>query len=314
MMPITMKQLEAFHAVMSAGGVTRAAEQIGVSQPAISRIIADFETSVGFPLFLRATRNMLPTARARTLHAEVERAFLGLNHIEMIVSALRERGEGQLRLGVVPSLLPMVSGELIAPFSRLHPAASISIEVVATLNAIDWVSFRQTDLGVTFESLSGPGIETSRIGRTEAACIVASGHRLTTLGRPIRARDLQGEVFISYKPDSGFRTEVDRLFLADGIERDLRFEARTTAGVCELVAALGGVAIVPSPGPQLSADARLALVSFRPRIMSDVVLVQPTGGALSPLARAFAAFAKGRKIDFLADLKGAGKQLQGNGL
>jgi DNA-binding transcriptional LysR family regulator len=300
-MPITIKQLEAYHAVMSLGSVTRASRQLGVSQPAISRIIADFEESAGFPLFTRASRNLVPTARGRALHAEVARAYLGLGHIENSMQTLRERGEGQLRLGVVPSLLSHVSQNLVASFMRLHPQASITVEVVATLNALDWVSFRQTDLGITFEAISGSGIETSVIGQTEAACVVPKDHRLALAGKRVKARDLTGEVFVSYMPDSGFRIEIDRLFTLQGIQRDLRLEARTTAAVCELAAALGGVTIVPSPGPHLAADTRLAILPFRPRLVSDVVLVQPTGMVHPPLASAFAAHAIAQRIDFLAD-------------
>jgi DNA-binding transcriptional LysR family regulator len=300
-MSITLKQLEAYHAVMSSGSVTRAARQLGVSQPAISRIIADFEESAGFALFTRAARNLVPTARGRALHAEVARAYLGLGHIEDSMRMLRERGEGQLRLGVVPSLLSHVSLHLVGPFMRLHPRASISVEVVATLNALDWASFRQTDLGITFETISGSGIETRVIGQTEAACVVPAGHRLATAGKPVHARDLTGEIFISYMPDSSFRTQTDHVFSHEALQRDLRLEARTTAAVCELVAALGGVAVVPSPGPHLASDRRLAMLPFRPRLVSDVLLVQPGGVLLSPLASAFAAHALAQSIDFLAD-------------
>ena len=296
-MAITLKQLDAFHAVMSSGSVTRASEALGVSQPAISRMIADLELSVGIPLFQRTSRTLVPTSQARTLHAEVGRVFLGLNHIEAIAAGLREGGEGQLRLGVVPSLLPTISAKLIAPFSRLHPTASISIEVVATLNTLDWLSFRQTDLGITFEPMSSPGLETRKIGQVEAVCVVPAGHRLAKLGRPVGTGDLNGETFISYKPDSAFRAEVDRLFEDRNVSRNLRFEARTTSAVCELVAALGGVSVVPSSGPHLTSDSRLAVLPFAPSLGSDIVIVRPSLGSLSPLADDFIRFAAAQQID-----------------
>jgi DNA-binding transcriptional LysR family regulator len=302
-MSITLKQLEAYHAVMSLGSVTRAARQLGVSQPAISRMLADFGETAGFDLFTRASRNLVPTVRGRALHAEVTRTYLGLRHIETSMQMLREKGEGQLRLGVVPSLLSHVSQYLVAPFMRLHPDVSILVEVVATLNALDWVSFRQTDVGITFEQISGSGIETNTIGKTEAACVVPIGHRLAAAGKPVHARDLRGETFISYMPESGFRAQVDRIFTLEGVERNIRLEARTTAAVCELAAALEGVTIVPSPGPYLIADKRLVVLPFRPRLMSEVILVQPATAAMqSPLASTFAAFAIEQRIDFLDSL------------
>ncbi|MCA3663906.1 MAG: LysR family transcriptional regulator [Methylobacterium sp.] len=298
-MAITLKQIEAFHSVIVTGTVTRAADKLGVSQPAVSRMIADLESSVGFPLFVRSARQLVPTVRARTLHAQVERSFLGLQHIEATADALRQNGEGQLRLGVVPSLLPTISRDLIAPFVRLHPLASISIEVVATLNTLDWLSFRQTDIGITFEAMSHAGLETRMIGQTEAVCIVSSRHPLTRLGRAVEPRDLSGATFVSYMPDSGFRAEIDHVLAAAQVRPDSRIEVRTTAAACELVAALGAVTLVPSPSPQLAADNRIVMLPFRPSLINDVVLVQSVGPGRSPLAQAFVEFAAQRSINFL---------------
>lgn len=310
-MAITLKQIEAFHSVIITGTVTRAADKLGVSQPAISRLIADLEGHVGFPLFVRSSRQVVPTVRARTLHAQVERSFLGLQHIEATANALRQNGEGQLRLGVVPSLLPIISRDLIAPFVRLHPLASISIEVVATLNTLDWLSFRQTDIGITFEAMSRAGLETRSIGRTEAACVVQAEHPLTKLGRAIEPRDLSGETFVSYMPDSGFRAEIDRVLATAQVRLDSRIEVRTTAAACELVAALGAITLVPSPSPQLAADNRIVMLPFRPILISDVVLVASTGFARSPLAKAFFEFAADRSINFLSGLPGHNRRPRG---
>jgi DNA-binding transcriptional LysR family regulator len=291
-MALTLRQVEAFHAVMSAGGVTRAADLLGVSQPAISRMIAEFEAAVGFPLFLRASRTLVPTPRARALHAEVERSFLGLGHIAAIAAGLRERGEGQLRLVVVPSLLPMACEGPVAEFARRFPAAGVSIEVAAALNAIDWAAARHADLGITTEDIVNPSVIAEPIGRIEAVCVMPAAHRLAAIRRPIRPRDLADALFVSFRPDSAFRAEIDRVFDAAAVARDLRIEARTTAAVCELVAALGGVAVVPVGGPHLAADTRLAVRPFAPRLISPVALIRPTGAPLSPLASEFAAIVR----------------------
>lgn len=295
-MALTLRQVEAFHAVMSTGGVTRAAELLGVSQPAISRMIAEFETGVGFTLFLRASRTLVPTPRARALHAEVERSFLGLGHIAAIAAGLRERGEGQLRLVVVPSLLPMASAGPVAEFMRRFPAAAVSIEVVAALNAIDWAAARQADLGLTIEEIANPSVIAQPIGAIDAVCIMPAAHPLATRRGPIRPRDLAEDIFVSFHQDSAFRAEIDRVFAADHVARDLRVEARTTAAVCELVAALHGVAIVPIGGPHLAADARLAVRPFLPRLESRIALIRPAAVPMSPLVSEFVAIATAPRL------------------
>ncbi|MBL8588567.1 MAG: LysR family transcriptional regulator [Methylobacteriaceae bacterium] len=300
-MALTFKQLEAFRAVIAAGSVTRAAAALRVSQPAISRLLAEMEQQAGFALFVRSSRSLSPTARARALHAEVERSFVGFRRIESVIMALRERGEGQLRLAVVPSLASIVSSRLIGPFVERHPQASVSLEIVATLNALDWRSTGAVDLGVTFEPTTAPGVHSVRIGRTEAVCVTPVGHPLTRLGRDVRPQDLRGATFVSYQSDSLFRGEVDRLFAARDVRRDMRLDARTTAAVCELVAATGGVAIAPCPGPDIVADARLALLRFRPRMASQVTIVTPSGATPS-LVQSFIAHACAEKVDFAGDL------------
>lgn len=303
-MAMTFKQLEAFHAVIVAGSVTRAAAMLRVSQPAISRLLADLEASAGFALFVRTARQLSPTERARALHAEVERSLVGLGQIEEVARALRERGEGQLRLAVIPSLLSAVTGQMLAPFAAAHLSISVCVEVAATLDELDWLGARQCDLGITFEPMSQPGIEAEIIGATEAACVVPHDHPLAQRARPVGPADLAGWPFISYRLDSAFRADVDRLFEAAAIARDMRFEARTTAAVCELVAATGGVAIIPCTGPALAADARLALLPLRPCLSSQVLLIRAPG-VLSPPATAFTDFIRTRRLDFVGQLPSA---------
>ena len=66
---ITSRQLEAFRAIMEHGTVTAAAERLGVSQPAVSKILAGLEHEIGYPLFTRIKRRLAPTSEARLLAA-----------------------------------------------------------------------------------------------------------------------------------------------------------------------------------------------------------------------------------------------------
>ena len=300
-MPLTFRQLEAFHAVMTAGSVTQAAGQLGVSQPAISRVLADLELNVGFPLFEKMARKLRPTERARLLHAEVERSLSGLAQIEAIADRLREQGEGQFRLAIVPSLVAAICEHVLTPYAAAHPGVSIIVETPTTLNALDWSSGAQADLGITFEPIALPGVTSEVLGHTEAVCLLPGGHDLMRRASPITPTDLAGLPFVSYRLDSGFRAEVDRVFAARQIQRDLRFEARTTAAVCELVAATGGASIIPCPGPDIAADHRLGMLPFRPALSSTVRAICPAGPP-SRLARLFLEFLRSHPIDFTGGL------------
>ena len=74
---ISLRQIEAFRAVMVTGTVTQAAKMLEVSQPAVSRMISYLEYEIGFKLFSRASRQLIPTDEGRAFYDEVERSFIG---------------------------------------------------------------------------------------------------------------------------------------------------------------------------------------------------------------------------------------------
>ena len=97
-MTVRLRQLEAFSAVARFGGVTAAADALGVSQPAISRLLASFGESVGFPLFERRDGRLRPTREARYLLGEVDRMLASAERIEELMGDLSERKGGYLRI------------------------------------------------------------------------------------------------------------------------------------------------------------------------------------------------------------------------
>ena len=106
---ITSRQLEAFRAIMAHGTVTAAAERLGVSQPAVSKILAGLEHEIGYPLFTRIKRRLAPTSEARLLEQEVARLYHSLERVTEVAREIRERQIGDLLaqtfLGAVDFLL-----------------------------------------------------------------------------------------------------------------------------------------------------------------------------------------------------------------
>ncbi|OXH86866.1 LysR family transcriptional regulator, partial [Burkholderia multivorans] len=95
---LRIRQIEAFRAVMQRHTVTRAARDLHISQPAVSRLIADLEARVGFVLFERQQGRFTPTAQARVLYEEVERAFIGLDRVAQAAEQIRAMRRGTLRV------------------------------------------------------------------------------------------------------------------------------------------------------------------------------------------------------------------------
>lgn len=285
----TFRQIEAFQAVMTNGSVTKAADALGLGQPAVSRLIADLEEAVGLRLFVRTARSLVPTTKARELAREVERSFLGMNHICSTARRLAESDHGAVRIAVVPSLLDEIVPELLGPFTKAHPEIGVSLEVATTLETAELLSTVNCDFGITNEHTLVNGLNVQVVARRAAECAMPRRHRLAQFGRPLKPEDFEGERFVSFMPTSGFRRQIDKIFDAAQVRRDLRYEARTTAAACEMVLALDAVTILPV-APRIDPGSRLRLLPFQPELVSQVALLRQRHRTLTPAAEQFAAF------------------------
>ncbi len=283
---ITLRQIEAFRAVMISGTVTQAANMLCVSQPAVSHILSDLEHRLDLKLFIRAKRRLIPTEEARALFDEVERAFTGLQQIAQAAESIRQYHRGHLRLITFPSLASTLMVDLIARFCERYPEIAVSLEVQPTQRVFDWIISHHCDLGLLATPIGNAGVAGDTIATASAVCVLPSAHPLAAK-ETIRPPDLAGLPFISFKGDSTFRHAVDSIFEDADVARDMKLEARSAEGICGLVAAGLGVSIV---GPAVSFDGfprGLAIRPFEPEIRQELVLIHAANKPLSRLSEQF---------------------------
>ncbi len=106
-----LNEIEAFDAVMRMGSTMRAADLLGVSQPAISRAIARLASSTRLTLFKTVRGRLVPTPEAELFQAEVRAAFAGLDHLKSKAAAIREFGSGNHQDRLLPSAGPLLYAE-----------------------------------------------------------------------------------------------------------------------------------------------------------------------------------------------------------
>ena len=306
---VTLRQIEAFRAVMISGTVTQAANMLFVSQPAVSRILGDLEREVGFKLFTRANRQLIPTDEARALYDEVERAFIGLQQIDQAATSIRDYRGGHFRLITIPVLASTIMADLIARFVERYPEILVSLEVRPSQRVFEWLVSQQCDMGLTSTPTDNVNVATRPIATASAVCVLPERHPLTAK-KTIRPKDLAGLPFVSFKSDAPFRHRVDEAFKVAGVSRDLRLETRTSEAVCGLVASGLGVSVI---GPVVSADALpkgLAFRAFKPEIKQELSLVYSANKTLSRLSQQFIEVVE----TYMAERKPAGPSADGVGI
>lgn len=273
---------------MQRRSVTRAAESLGISQPAVSRLLADFEAGVGFALFERRQGRLVPTAEAHALNEEVERAFVGLERVAQAAAQIRERRRGTLTIAATPDLAADFLPRVVASFMLEHEGVDVALVAHESAVVLEHVSAQRCDLGMLAQSMAHPQVRLEALGEWPMRCIVPRGHRLARK-RAISAADCADEAFVSFAATSERRSRVDRVFAEAGVVRRLCVEATLAQSVVSLVEAGAGIALVDAL-TAAGAAACVAVKRFAPALPESLYVAQiarAAGQARPALADAF---------------------------
>src|SRR5262245_41066425 len=126
---INSRQVEAFRAVVLANTVSSAATRMGISQPAVSRLIADLERTIGFQLFERRRRRLHIRPEGKILFREVENSFRGIEKIAHCAMDIRDYKSGYVRLASMPAVSLGLLPSVIQKFHSNFPSVGVSIQI-----------------------------------------------------------------------------------------------------------------------------------------------------------------------------------------
>lgn len=243
-MPLSLRHIEIFNAVVSAGGITPAARQLRTSQPTVSREIRELERLVGFRLFNRDGRRLRPTDEALSLHAEVRRSFVGLDRINRTADSIREQTLDRVTIACLPvyaqSLLPPVCRVVMAE----NPAIHLTIHVLEQPLLLHELGSHNYDICI-LEAADTDEAEAD-VTRHEVGNEVCVFPRTSPLARKrlIRPADLAGMDFIYFSDADAYRQRIDKVFEEQKVQRRLAIESTTVASICALIEAGVGVSII----------------------------------------------------------------------
>ena len=285
-MKITFRQIDAFQTLITSGTVTKTAALLEVSQPAVSRLIADLEKTAGFKLFNRSGRELEPTLEGRLFAEEVAQSMSGLKRIEQAAQNIRDFNHVKLRLVSTPPFASTLAPVLIKKFSKRHPNVHVCLEVQSDDERIEWMVLKNQDFGVAVSTGRNRNIAAHELLCTEAVCILPVSHRLAG-NKSVSPEDLVGEIFVSYFEGSLFKSDIDKAFNVAKVRRLTRYEGKTTGAIIGMVGAGLGVSIISSGFGAGSFDQRCTTVPFIPQISYTAELLWSTQRGLSTIQSEF---------------------------
>jgi len=292
------RQLAAFCAVVERRSFSRAAEQLGVTQPAVSLQIRSLEKRLGRQLLDRSGRRVEPTEAGQRLYRSAQRL---LAQEEQLLAELGEETDGEIggRLEIGAStgpggtVLPLVLGE----FQRSHPAVTVALSVSDTQHVIEQVARRELELGVVGAQRRHRGVVFEPFFRDEVVLAVPRGHAFAD--RTVSIDELRAEPIVLMQEGAGVRQVIEDELRAVGVRlRDL--DVRLELGLQESArsAAIAGYGLTFISRTAIDADVAAGALAIA-RVegldpVREIMLVRSTGRAETRVAQEFVDFARAR--------------------
>ncbi len=283
-----LRDVEIFRTVMQSGTASRAADLLGISQPAVSQAIKRLETEAGLALFVRARARLQATPEARAFLLEVERSFVGIDSLQHRLLGLRQFGVDRLSIAAYPALGLGLVPRVLAAMQSHRPALNVSLQVMSSREVRERVLSGLCEIGLMADEASTLGL--NHYVLTEVAGVVAlpKGHALARVKEISVAQFLSAPIVSLNSEDASVR----RLLTALGSDAHRyvpRIETPYGISVCECVAQGLGIGLV---NPLVGAgyvERGTVLRPFALRVPFRSILATPAARPLSSTAKAFVA-------------------------
>jgi DNA-binding transcriptional LysR family regulator len=289
----TLRELEVLRALVALGKTTAAAAKLGISQPAVSRAIAQLESHTGLQLFRRESGRLTPTSEALALARESEPIFTTLSRLERAGWRPVE-DRPMLRIASPPTIAHHFLNALLAEFSVVEPGTRIQLEIGSGLDVTTKVANGDTDLGLIDAGANHIGVRFVPFRLSE-------GHVFLPKASPLCAKesftpaDFDGVPLIALSRRFPSRIMLDRLFLGANVEPHLLIEVSTAAAAYDFVRAGAGLTIA-NPFPcAFRGDDDVVFRPFRPAIAYETSFVLPSMTPPTPVARRFMDFVRAKQ-------------------
>jgi DNA-binding transcriptional LysR family regulator len=292
------RQLASFCAVVEQQSFSQAAEQLGVTQPAVSLQIRSLEKRLGQRLLDRSGRRVEPTEAGLRLYRNAQRM---LAFEQQLLEEVADAGGGELagtlELGASTGPGGSVVPLLLCEFQRAHPSVRVSLTVADTQTIVDQVADRELAVGIVGAARRHRGITFEPFFRDEVVLACPPGHAFA--GRTISLNELQAEPPIVMQEGAGVRQVIDDALRASGLRvRDL--EVSLELGLQESVksAVAGGFGVSFISRSAIEAELSTGTIATA-RVEGlepsrEISLATATGRTMPRAAAAFLDFARDR--------------------
>lgn len=287
---LTLRQFRVFEAVARHLSFSRAAEELHLSQPAVSMQVRGIEVILGLPLTEQLGKKIFLTqAGQEVLHAS-QAITARLDDLRANLAQLEGIDSGNLNLAVT-STVNAVATDILVRFRGRHPGVSIHLGVSNRAEVLDLLAANRIDLAIMGQVPEHLGLEAIRFMDNPLVVIAPLDHPLARK-KTVGIDALAAESFVVREAGSGTRAAMERFFAARGLEIRSSMEMNSNEAIKQAVQAGLGLGVLSLQTLEMErALKRLAVLNVEDfPIMRHWYVVHRADKRLSPTAQAFKEF------------------------
>jgi DNA-binding transcriptional LysR family regulator len=284
-MKLDVLGMQAFVSVATLRSFARAADELSVTSPALTRRLNNLEAQLGVRLLERTTRSVALTETGASLLPRARHLLEEMSTTFREVSSGGQAQRGTVTIACVPTVGVQFLPARLREFSRRHPHHRIHILDHTTYGVARAVQQREAEFGISMAEMQFSDLASTPVLSDRFVLVCRQDHPLARR-RTLRWSQLQGHGLIVPGAGSSNRPTLDTVLGRLNIQLPVAYEVQRSATAVGLVAEGLGAAIVPSLSIQRGAYPQLRLIALtEPVVERSFVLLTRKGGVLSPAAQ-----------------------------
>lgn len=254
MLHFTLRQLQVFEKVANHLNYSRAAEELYLSQPAVSMQIKQLEGHIGLPLFEQMGKKIFLTEAGKELFQYARSIAQQLAEIEAVFDEMKGLEQGKLTLSVV-NTANYFTPQLLATFCQQHPNINVILQVANRDAVLKQLADNSTDLAIMGQPPPGLDISSTQFMDNPLVVIAQPNHPLAKL-KQVKLVQLAEHSFVSREQGSGTRSAMERMFAQHHIRPRISMEMETNEAIKQAVQAGLGLGILSLHSIELELETR----------------------------------------------------------
>ncbi|MEC0301774.1 LysR family transcriptional regulator [Terribacillus saccharophilus] len=284
-----LRQLRYLIEIVKQKRLTKAAESLHVSQPALSKTIKSLEEELGITLFKRTNKSTTLTDAGKVVHTYGQQVLAQLDEMQTTLQDLTDLKQGAVTIGIPPIIGSLFFPKVMARFHQTYPNVTINITEYGAARVVKAVDEGEFELGVAVLPLDETEFNYYPIVEEDMKLMVYREHPLADR-ELVELKELKDEDFIFYNEEFALHDIMRKRCIEEGFEPHILFKSAQWDFISEMVAANLGVSLLPESICNRTYNADIRIIDLTPSIPWNLAIITKKDKYISYAGRRFIEF------------------------